>query len=293
MGAGGRFLNGCLPSNVHRSWQAAWHTTHRSPPPPIHDAMPCSTVNAGTCVQSLARSVVWTPGQHLLASGTQQDGVLVLGHERSPCINQRGVRFDDARLHQALEAKQVLVLTQLVQPLAAEGQRIEVLHDEVQELLTLGVPQGGVGVCVLADHVVRALEVLTHVTLASATEGLDGKQLPLLHLCIIPVLHDGDRLACMDQVRPNGVAVQIPHAFDGVHLPVQLNFMGLHRLLDCGPDVTQPDINASLTDPRVGGCLHSFLQGIINGIERHSPCTVNDSAIDLGPEINLAHIVPL
>ena len=46
-------------------------------------------------------------------------------------------------------------------------------------------------------------------------KGLNGKELPLLHAGSLPTLHDGHRLAGMDLVGPDAVAVQIP---DGLHL---------------------------------------------------------------------------
>ena len=47
-----------------------------------------------------------------------------------------------------------------------------------------------------------------------AAEGLDGKELALLHLGCWAALHNGDALAAMDLVWAYGVPIEIPHTLD-------------------------------------------------------------------------------
>ena len=55
-------------------------------------------------------------------------------------VAERGVGVDDAHVAQVLQSHQVLGLPQTVQPATAEGQRAEVVVDDVQQLLRLGQP---------------------------------------------------------------------------------------------------------------------------------------------------------
>lgn len=89
-------------------------------------------------------SVVVSPAHHLLAGGPEQDGVLKLSGVAALGVAQRGVGVHDAQVAQVLQRHQVLALAQTVQPAAAEGQRAEILVDDVQKVLRSGQP-GQVG----------------------------------------------------------------------------------------------------------------------------------------------------
>ena len=47
----------------------------------------------------------------------------------------------------------------------------------------------------------------------------------------ILAFYDGDSFSCMNLVRGDGVAVEVPDGLDLVGLPIQLYLVGLHHLL--------------------------------------------------------------
>lgn len=81
---------------------------------------------------------------------------------------------------------------------------------------------------------------------ACASKGLNGIELSLLHLGGLPSLDNGHALAIVDLVGPYVVAAQIPAALDLVGLATNFTLVGLHDFLYGCPNVTQPDIYASL-----------------------------------------------
>ena len=114
----------------------------------------------------------------------------------------RCTHLDDPHVAQVAQCQEVLLLARPINPASAEGECVEVLVDKVEELLGLGQAEGDVA-HVKVLHVMRALEVLAHVALAGAPEGLDGKELTLLHACRLAALDDRHRLAGVDLVRPD------------------------------------------------------------------------------------------
>lgn len=94
----------------------------------------------------------------------------------------------------------------------------------------------------------------------------------------------------MDIVLINGVPIEVPHGSNSISLTPNVHLVTLHNLLDGGTDITQPHIDSSLLDTRVGGILSSLQQLIIDGIERDRECTIYDPPIDVGPEIYLADL---
>lgn len=79
-------------------------------------------------------------------------------------------------------------------------------------------------------------------------------------------------------VRGNGMSIEVADTLDLVCSASQFHFVALHGLLDGCPNVTEPGINASLTDASVCGSPHSFHQSVILVIECQRECTIDDSA---------------
>ena len=67
--------------------------------------------------------------------------------------------------------------------------------------------------------------------------------------------------------------------------------MRFHDLLDGFADICEADIDSSLFDALVGSFFHSGQQIIINRIEGHCECAVDDLTVDLGAEINFHHVI--
>ena len=64
-------------------------------------------------------------------------------------------------------------------------------------------------------HVVASFHIVVHISAAGGPEGLDGVELVLLHEGGLATLNDRDRLAGMNLIRRNRVAIQVP---DRLHL---------------------------------------------------------------------------
>lgn len=85
--------------------------------------------------------------------------------------------------------------------------------------------------------------ILSHVALSGTAEGLNGKHFTLLHLGLIATLDNRNALATMDNVLVNVVTVEVPDTLDGIHSPVDFNFVTLHGFLDSGTNVAHADVN--------------------------------------------------
>lgn len=85
--------------------------------------------------------------------------------------------------------------------------------------------------------------ILSHVTLAGTTEGLNGKHFTLLHLGLVATLDNRNTLATVDDVLVNVVTVEVPDTLDGIHGPVDFNFVTLHGFLDGGTNVAHADVD--------------------------------------------------
>ena len=94
----------------------------------------------------------------------------------------------------------------------------------------------------------------------------------------------------MNIVLINGVPIEVPHRSNSISLTPNIHLVTLHHLLDGCTDITQPHIDSSLPDTRVGGILSSLQQLIIDGIEGYCECTIYDPPIDVGAEIYLANL---
>ena len=85
-------------------------------------------------------SVVVPPAHHLLAGGSEQDGVLKLGRITALGVTEGRVGVHDAQVTQVLQGHQVLALPQTIKPASAEGQRAKVFVDHIQQVLRPGEP---------------------------------------------------------------------------------------------------------------------------------------------------------
>ena len=83
-------------------------------------------------------SIIAAATEHLLAGGSQQDGVFKLGRVAAFGVAQRRIWINDTFVAQVLQSHQVLGLTETVEPATAECQRSETLIDHAQQLLRLG-----------------------------------------------------------------------------------------------------------------------------------------------------------
>mmetsp|Transcript_5035 Transcript_5035/g.7834 ORF Transcript_5035/g.7834 Transcript_5035/m.7834 type:complete len:274 (-) Transcript_5035:73-894(-) len=128
---------------------------------------------------------------------------------------------------------------------------------------------------------------------ARGPEGLDGEHLPLLHLGLVCVAHDGHALAGVDLVGPDGVAVQVADGLHGVSGAVEFHLEGLHHLLDLLPDVAEADVDAGGPDAGVRGLLHRGQQLLVPGVECYCPGTVNNTPLNLCTKVHLHHVAVL
>ena len=81
---------------------------------------------------SRERHYIITLAQHLLASRTEQDRVLVLRHVRSLHVDQWWIWLHDAHVTQIPESQQILFLTSAINPSTAEGERIETVGGQAE-----------------------------------------------------------------------------------------------------------------------------------------------------------------
>lgn len=87
-------------------------------------------------------------------------------------------------------------------------------------------------------HVMWTVSLFLDVPLACWTECLDSVELTLLHLHIRVGLDAGDGLASVNLVWIDRMAIEVLDNFDLMNLSVDLNFVGLHGLLDSLPDLS-------------------------------------------------------
>lgn len=155
--------------------------------------------------------------------------MLELGRVGPARLDQRRVWPHQVRVHELAHRQHVVLLAQLVQPAAAEGQRGEVAVDDVVELARAALDARGNGL-VAITHVVRHVALLADPAAAGGAEGLDGVELALLHLGLVAVVDDGDGLAGVDVVGVDRVPAQVADALDIVRLALDLSFPRLHHL---------------------------------------------------------------
>lgn len=132
-----------------------------------------------------------------------------------------------------------------------------------------------------------------HVTVTRAAEGLDGKDIALLHLGLVVALDDRHALGAVNAVVADGVAVQVADGLDGEHLAVDLDLVALHDLLDGSTNVAHAHVDTGLLDTGVGGGLDGLEKGVVAGVEGDGEGAVDDAAVDVDTEIHLHDVVLL
>mmetsp|Transcript_38627 Transcript_38627/g.79129 ORF Transcript_38627/g.79129 Transcript_38627/m.79129 type:complete len:339 (-) Transcript_38627:255-1271(-) len=142
-------------------------------------------------------------------------------------------------------------------------------------------------------HVVGALEILHYIAFAIGGESFNGIELSLLHHGRLLVLDNGYRLEAVDPIRFDGVAIEVPYRLDGPGLAIQLDLVGLDRLLDGGPDVLEACVDARFLDSSVGSCLTCLNDGVIPLIEGDGKGAVDDTTTYLNTEVQLADVIVL
>lgn len=86
---------------------------------------------------------------------------------------------------------------------------------------------------------------LPQATTASRAKCLNGKDFALLHLRLIIVLDEWNHLASMDFIVEDVMGADASNGFDGVRLPVDLDLVALHGLLDLGTDIADTNVDSS------------------------------------------------
>mmetsp|Transcript_36851 Transcript_36851/g.83100 ORF Transcript_36851/g.83100 Transcript_36851/m.83100 type:complete len:333 (+) Transcript_36851:849-1847(+) len=236
--------------------------------------------------------VIIAAGKHLFPRGTEDESVLVLSCVAPLDVDQRGISLNKANVAEILEPQEVLSASQAIQVAAAEGEGAKVAIDNPEKLLGLGHPQGDVA-SVEVLHVVTALEVLMHDSLAGRAERLDRVELALLHLGRVASLDNGHALARMDLVRVDRVTVEVPDRLHGVDLSVDLNLVGLHDFLDSLADIAQSHVDACLLDAGIGRLLDRLGQRVVAGVEVVGESAVDDPPVDVSAEVELDNVVVL
>mmetsp|Transcript_49349 Transcript_49349/g.148590 ORF Transcript_49349/g.148590 Transcript_49349/m.148590 type:complete len:228 (+) Transcript_49349:521-1204(+) len=122
---------------------------------------------------------------------------------------------------------------------------------------------------------------------------LNGINFIFFHLGSVSTFDNWNRLPCMNLIRPNGMPIQIPYALNRICLPIQLNLIGLHNLLDGLSYIAQSNVNSSCTNSRISSFLYCFEQWVIAWVERNSPSAIDDPTINLSAKVDLHHIIIL
>jgi hypothetical protein len=123
--------------------------------------------------------------------------------------------------------------------------------------------------------------IVTDVTLSCTSECLNGKCLALLHLGIVAALDDWHRLAAVNGVVANAVAVEVTNALDGVCLALDLHLVALHDLLDGSANVAHAYIDTGLLDTGICRGLACLDEVVVDRVEAHSEGAVDDATVDV------------
>ncbi len=123
---------------------------------------------------------------------------------------------------------------------------------------------------------------------ARGAESFDCIKFTLFHQSIFPPFHNGHRLAGVDVVAVDGVAVEVGDALYLVCLAVDLDLVTFHGLLNSGTDFTEACVNTRFTNASFSGSFGGFDQVLVTvGVERECERTVNDAPVDLSSVIKL------
>ena len=89
------------------------------------------------------------------------------------------------------------------------------------------------------------------------------------------------------------MAVEIANRLDRIGLALDLHLVGLHDLLARLPDVTQPHVNPRRLHARARRVLDRLRKSIELRVEVDRPRRVDNAAVDVSAEVDLAHVTVL
>jgi len=113
----------------------------------------------------------------------------------------------------------------LFEPFTGEGKCAKVVSNRVEKSLRGVGSQDWVFGSVKFHHVVTTVHVFVDPAFTCAAESFNGVLLSLLHLGVVSVLDDGDRLTSMDLESLHAVAAKISNALNWVSLLININLI--------------------------------------------------------------------
>ena len=137
----------------------------------------------------------------------------------------------------------------------------------------------------------RAISVLSDVSFASWAKGLDSVLLAFLHFFIGVGFDARNGLSGVDFIGIDRMSVEVADYFNRVGPALDLNLVRFHSLLDASPNLSQPSIDACLSDTSIRGIFDGSQQIIVGGVECYRKGAVDHSTFDMRPEIDFADIV--
>mmetsp|Transcript_13742 Transcript_13742/g.19578 ORF Transcript_13742/g.19578 Transcript_13742/m.19578 type:complete len:236 (+) Transcript_13742:178-885(+) len=200
--------------------------------------------------------------------------------------------MNNVLFHQFFQAQQVTFLSSIVQPTTAPRQRAVMVVDVLEKLTGFLGPEVSEA-DFLVFHVMATLHIFQDHTPTCAAKGLDCIELILLHSLCVLVFDDGYAFPCMDRIVCNGVPVQVADSFDRVRFAFEFNFVRLHHFLNLFANIAKAHIDSGSFNASIRRVFDSFEELVVFWVERLSPSTVHNLAIDLDPKINLHNIVVL
>lgn len=95
----------------------------------------------------------------------------------------------------------------------------------------------------------------------------------------------------MDLIGIDRMSIQISHHLHRVDLALDLHLVRFHRLLDPSANLSKPGIDTRLPQSSISCILDSLEQLVVGGIESNGEGAVDDPALDVCPEVDLADVV--
>lgn len=135
--------------------------------------------------------------------------------------------------------------------------------------------------------------VVPDIAFACAAECLNGKGFTLFHLSLVAALDNRHRLAAVDAIPADAVAVEVADAFYGVCLPLDLALVALHDLLDRSANVRHAHIDTCFLNTCVGSILARIDQVVIGWVEVHGEGRVDNASVDVHTKVDLHDVLLL
>lgn len=137
----------------------------------------------------------------------------------------------------------------------------------------------------------RAIVIFSHKAFASRAKSFNSVLLALLHLLVCVCLHTGDSFSSVDFIGIDRMSIQISDHLHRVDLALDLHLVRFHCFLDLSANLSKPGIDARLPQSRIRCVLHGLEQFVVGGIEGNGESAVDDPALDVCPEVDLADVV--